>query len=159
MQLMSALGQFRKHFCPASEHSLVYFLKVCWQQTCLWSHFDQLCPNQFGWLLRQIIEYFKGLTSWYCPPKACIYYRQVHNKRIIQVSELWICAQSMSIFCAQSMTWKKIHLRSIDDKPYNTHVYLFNNCGCEQIKCSKLPLSFLLLFMFHINPAKKRLRM
>ena len=31
---------------------------------------------------------------------------------------------------------------------YNTHMYLFNNCGCEQKKCSKLPLSFLLLYYY-----------
>ena len=42
---------------------------------------------------------------------------------------------------------------------YNTHMHLFNNCGCEHKKCSKLSIIIfvallLFIFMVHTNPAK-----
>ena len=43
---------------------------------------------------------------------------------------------------------------------YNTHMYLFNNCGCEQKKVFKASIIIsvallLFIFMFHTNRAKK----
>ena len=43
---------------------------------------------------------------------------------------------------------------------YNTHMHLFNNCGCGHKKCSKLSIIIfvallLFVFMVHTIPAKK----
>ena len=43
---------------------------------------------------------------------------------------------------------------------YNTHMYLFNNCGFEQKNVFKASIIIsvalqLFIFMFHTNPAKK----